>query len=421
MRSPRTNVVLMALALTVGTSVAALAAPRADRDRARLGDYFSEADLERARRYRGPRYALGFAALGVGLATVAALGLGPGARGLGRWSQSAAGGRWVLEALLLVAVVTLAGTLAELPLSLARNLYHDRAWGLSVQTLGGFLGDVAKGAGFQVGVAAVTALGFFGIVRGLPRAWPAVTALFAAGLTVFLVYVYPVIYEPLFNRFAPAEAGVRERVLGIAGRAGVEVGDVLVADASRRTRRQNAYVSGLGATKRVVLYDTLLEGSTPAEVDLIVAHELAHVAHRDVLKGTALLAGGAAGAALLIWGLLSSPGLRSWLGVAGAGDPRSIPFLAFVLAAASLLALPLQNWFSRSIEGSADRAAIEYTRNPDTAVAVEVNLARANLADLEPNGFIRWVFFTHPTVLERIQIALDWKVAHGPRTALSGG
>ena len=129
-------------------------------------------------------------------------------------------------------------------------------------------------------------------------------------LTVGLVYLLPVVYEPLFNRFTPVEGEVRDRVLAIAQRAGVRVDDVLVADASRRTTRQNAYVSGLGATKRVVLYDTLLAKSTPEEVDLVVAHELAHVAHRDVLKSTVIGSAGAALLVLLIWRLVSWEALR---------------------------------------------------------------------------------------------------------------
>jgi STE24 endopeptidase len=224
--------------------------------------------------------------------------------------------------------------------------------------------------------------------------------------------VLPVLYEPLFNKFTPVEPDVRQRVLSIAQRAGVKVGDVLVADASRRTTRQNAYVSGLGSTKRVVLYDTLLAQSSPKQVDLVVAHELGHVAHRDVMKGTAFGAAGAVLAVVLIWRLLEWGALREWLGITGAGDPRALPFLAFLLAALTLLSSPVLNAFSRHIEGAADRAAIEYTHDPDTAVEVEVSLARSNLSDLDPNPFIVWFFYTHPPTLERIETALDWKAAH---------
>ena len=407
MRVRRVRLLICAVVLgAVGFAGAALAAPSPERAKAKLTDYFSPSDIQRSRAYRGPRYALAFAGIAAGLACAAVLGLGRVTRWLGRRSAAATGGRWVLQALLLTAVITIAVSLVETPFGYARFL-QDRHWGLATQSSAGFFADSAKGAGFQLGIAAITALGFLGIVRALPRAWPAVAAAFAVVLTVVMIYILPVIYEPLFNKFTPVEPDVRARVLAIAAKAGVKVDDVLVADASRRTTRQNAYVSGLGATKRVVLYDTLLRSSTPQEVDLVVAHELGHVAHRDVLKGTVVASVGAALAVLIIWRLVSWTALRGWLGASGPGDPRLLPFLAFLLAAGSFVTLPLGNWYSRSIEAAADRAAIEYTNDPETAIKVEVNLARSNLSDLEPNGFIRWAFFTHPPTLERIQIALD--------------
>ena len=409
MTSHRRALLILTLVIASGSTPFAVAAtPRAPH--AKLSDYFTLLDIDRSKRYRGPVYAFAFTGLAAGLIAGAAMGLGRGNRWLGRWAGNVTG-RWALQALLLAAVVTLVTTATSLPFAYGRYL-HDRHWGLSTQSATVFFADSAKGTGFELVLTAVTALGFFAIVRALPRGWPAAAAGFAVALTILLVYVLPVIYEPLFNRFTPVQPDVRARVLALADRAGVKVGDVLVADASRRTTTQNAYVSGLGATKRVVLYDTLLERSSPRQVDLVVAHELGHVAHQDVLKGTILGAAGAVLAVLLIWRLLEWEALRAWLGIAGASDPRTLPFLAFVLAAASIVTLPIVNAYSRHIEAAADRAAVENTRDPDTAVQVEVSLARSNRSDLQPNAFVRTVFYTHPPALDRIQIALDWKAQH---------
>ena len=422
MRGRRLHLAIIAVLLAVSgiAAAAAFATPHAQGPGARLEDHFTRDEIERSRRYNGPRYALSFTAIAAGLLAGAALGLGPGLRRLGSWSASVSGGRWWVQALVLTGAVTVAIALVQLPFGIAR-FFHDRSHQLVTQPLSGYLGDAAKGLGFQLGIGAITALGFLGIVRALPRGWPAVAAGFAVALTVGLVYLLPVVYEPLFNRFTPVEGEVRDRVFAIAQRAGVRVDDVLVADASRRTTRQNAYVSGLGATKRVVLYDTLLARSTPQEIDLVVAHELAHVAHRDVLKSTVVGSAGAVLLVLLIWRLVSWEALRGWLDASVPGDPRWLPFLALVLAVTSFLTLPLQNWYSRNIEAAADRAAIEYTGDADTAISVEVNLARSNLADLRPNGFVRWAFFTHPPVLERIQIALDAKAKLKSQSAAAGG
>jgi STE24 endopeptidase len=407
----RRNKALLILSLVIvsGVTTATVAARQAPP--AKLGDYFTPADIDRSRRYRGPVYALAFGALAAAIVAGAAMGLGPGVRALGRWSSGLTGNRWALQALLLTAVVTIGVSLATLPFGYGRYL-HDRHWGLSTQSAIGYLSDWARGNGFEIVLGAVSALAFVGIVRALPRSWPAVAAGFGVVLTVLLVYVLPLIYEPLFNKFTPVAPDVRARVLAIADRAGVKVGDVLVADASKRTTRQNAYVSGLGSTKRVVLYDTLLQKSTAEQVDLVIAHELSHVKHRDILKGTALASAGAVLAVLFIWRLLASSVVLGWVGAAGPGDPRVLPFLAFVLAAGSLLTLPAMNTYSRRVEAAADRSAIEITQDPYTAIQVETSLARSNLSDLEPNPAIEAVFFTHPSTLERIQIALDWQAEH---------
>lgn len=397
---------LTTIALAVGAARTADTAPVAER--ARLRDHFTAEDISRAARYRGTRYAIEFAALA---ATVAALAIAAaGTRRLGPWAGGLSGDRRWLQALLVVGAVSVGLALIQLPFDLAR-FFHDRSFGLVTQRVSGLLVDIGKGLGFQGAVSAAAAVGFFALARALPRGWPLAAAAAAAALTVLLTFAWPLLYEPLFNRFTPVDAGTRARVLEIAGRAGVRVSDVLEVDASRRTTRLNAYVSGFGATKRVVLFDTLLARASPPEVDLVVAHELAHEAHHDVLRGTAVGAGGAMLAVLVIWGL-TGPAVASRVGFAGPSDPAAVPFLALLLAVSGILALPAENALSRRMEASADRAAIDYTHDPETAIAVEVRLARENVSDLDPNRFVRWALFSHPPALERIDIALRWRAAH---------
>jgi STE24 endopeptidase len=171
----------------------------------------------------------------------------------------------------------------------------------------------------------------------------------------------------------------------------------------------NAYVSGLGATKRVVLYDTLVEKLPTREVDLVVAHEIGHVAHNDVLKGALVGSAGVIAGVGVLWWLMGRRRLLGWIGARDHADPAVLPFIAFFLAVATLVTLPIANGISRHEEAAADHAALVATNDPKAAVRLEVDLAVHDIADLQPNGFIRWMFFTHPTALERIQAAVDFQ------------
>jgi STE24 endopeptidase len=245
-----------------------------------------------------------------------------------------------------------------------------------------------------------------------------VAAVAAVLLVLALAVAGPVLIEPLFNRFTPLEAGpLRARLLDLAETMGVPVRDVLVADASRRTTRVNAYVSGLGRTRRVVVYDTLLAASGgPAgpddEVALVAAHELAHVRHRDVLWGTIGAAALAALSVLAAVALFELDGVRAGLGIDGLGDPLAASGLLLLGAAGGLVVAPVASAISRWAEARADWVSLEVTRDPATAVAVERRLALENRADLRPNRLLLVMFASHPSTMARIAQAWLWAERH---------
>jgi STE24 endopeptidase len=202
----------------------------------------------------------------------------------------------------------------------------------------------------------------------------------------------------------------------LAERDGVPVDDVLVADASRRTTALNAYVSGLGATRRIVVYDTLLDDATPAEVQSVVAHELGHAKKNDVRWGTAL---GAIAAAAAVCGLAlavtHAPLLRR-AGVESFADPRSLALLLALVAVVTTLVGPVANLLSRRIEARADIHALDLTRDPESFVGLQRRLALSNLSDLEPNPVVYALFATHPSTTERIALARTWAQAEDVST-----
>jgi Zn-dependent protease with chaperone function len=368
------------------------------------GSVFTATQVRRGEEYSSGARLLGWLALATSLLVLGALGLtGAGRRLVGRLP-----GPWWCRVALAVVAVRLLVRVATLVFAI---LSHRRAvaHGLSDQSWAGFASDVVRNE--AVGAVAMV-LGLLVVIacaRRWPRAWPAV----AGGLLAALVFVgsfaYPVVVEPLFNHFTPLPDGaLRTAILALAADEGVHVDDVLVADASRRTTTLNAYVSGFGSTRRVVVYDTLVDGLPRDQALSVVAHELGHARHDDVLVGSSL---GAAGALLGV-GLLGlllgggDPRRRSRV-----ADPAAVPLLLVLVAVGSLLASPAENAVSRQIETRADVDALRATHDPEAFVAMQRQLALRSLADPTPPAWSQLWFGSHPTTLTRVAIARD------PRTS----
>lgn len=315
------------------------------------------------------------------------------------------GGNWIAQALLGGFVIVLVGELLALPLAAWRETVLRR-YGLSTQTWSTWMVDLMKGYAVAAVIGAITLLGFFGVARLAPRWWWIWVAAGAAALTVLFSFVFPVLVEPIFNKFTPMEPGVlREDLIAMADRDGVPVKDVLVADASRRTTALNAYVSGLGPTRRIVVFDTLLREAPPGEVKAVVAHELGHAKDKDVLTGTLIGALGAAAAVCAVYLVGSWSGLLRRAGVEAITDPRAVALLMALAAMAGLAAAPLQSFVSRRIEARADAHALALTEDPTTVETMERRLATTNLADVDPPKLEYVMFASHPSVVERIAAA----------------
>jgi STE24 endopeptidase len=286
---------------------------------------------------------------------------------------------------------------------------REREFGLSNQQLSGWLADRTKALAVEIVLAAAALGGLIALVHALPGAWPLVAAPVAAALVVFLSFVAPVVLEPIFNRFEPlADEELARGLRALAERACVPVQDVLVVDASRQTLKQSAYVSGLGRTCRVVVFDTLLDGADDREVKLVVAHELGHRRDGHVVKLTVGAAIAAAGAIIALWALLQLDALLDAVGASGPGDPRIVPFVMLAGFVLQLVLLPPATALSRRYERAADRASLELTGDLETFERTHVSLARTNLSDLDPPRVLYLATFTHPTAPERIAAGRAW-------------
>jgi STE24 endopeptidase len=377
----------------------------------RAAEVFSPAQIARAQSYASVQRHLGWASLALSTVLALVLGLTHG----GAWLARRCPGPWWVRALLVTLVLLLIGDLVTLPLALGIR-HRDVRFGLTDQSLGGWFQDQATSLLVSWVFVSVMVLLVLGTARRSPTRWPLWTAVAGALLTVLGSWVYPVVVEPLFNSFTSLPAGpLRTGVFRLAAIEHVPIHDVLVADASRRTTTLNAYVSGFGDTRRVVLYDNLVRDE-PRRVTLsVVAHELGHARNHDVVIGTALGAAGAAlGSGLL--GLLFS---RRWLldraGATDAGAPEVVALLLALAAVGSLVASPVQNTVSRAIEARADRSALEATHDYTAFTEVQKQLSLRSLSDPTPPALSQFWFGSHPTALQRIGIARALQRQDGQR------
>jgi STE24 endopeptidase len=279
-------------------------------------------------------------------------------------------------------------------------------YGISTQTWGAWAVDLAKSYAVGAVIGGLALLGFYTVARLAPRWWWAFGAAGAAALVVLLSFVLPVLVEPIFNKFTPmAQGPLRTELMSLAARDGVPVRDVLVADASRRTRAVNAYVSGFGPTRRIVVYDTMLTEATPAEVVSVAAHELGHAKRGDVVIGTIIGALGAAAAVIALYLLGSLGWLLRLAGTESMGEPRSIALLLALVTVAGLIGGPAQALVSRLIEARADAHALELTADPASFEAMQRRLGSVNLSDPDPPTWEHLMFASHPSTVERMAAA----------------
>jgi STE24 endopeptidase len=358
-----------------------------------LRTYFSDEEIERGRSFARPQRALGLARAGVEVAALSLVILHPPSVIARSWSRPLAGGAAV------GALLSIGLSAPPLPLA-AISRRRAIAAGLDTQSWAGWAGDLAKAGAIGTAFAAAAGAAVVGVTRRYPRYWwvPA-----AGGSVVFgalLAALAPVVLDPLFNTFTPLPEGeTRSDVLELAAAAGVKVGEVYSVDASRRTTAANAYVTGLGPTKRVVLYDTMLDRYSRDEVRLVVAHELAHVRHRDVPRSVAYVAIVAPALGLAVQRL-------SWALSPERGTPATLPALALAAAVASGLVGLAGNRLSRAVERRADQFALELAGAPEAFVSFERSIALQNLADLEPPRWVTRLLATHPPTAERIGAAV---------------
>jgi len=359
----------------------------------------SPAEDARARAYH--RRQLAFSVLGLVLAvtyllvlieTRAATHL---AEYVARWTTT-----WWLELGIVLLVLAGAYRLVTLPLHWLGGYWLPRRFGLLHQPFRRWLWDAVKAAliGGTLGLLAVLII--YALLRVTLWWWLWGAAIFLAGYAL-LALVAPIWLVPLFYRLTPLPDGeLLTRLLALARRVGVPVSGVFVVDQSRKSRTANAAVTGLGRTRRILLFDTLLDEFTAEEVEAVLAHELAHQLHGDIRRGLLVQ-----GALTLVTFWIADRALRlgaGWLGLDGPADIAGLPLFGLILMLVSLAALPVANGWSRRVEWQADRFALQTIPDPRAFIRSMERLATLNLAEREPHRLEELFLYSHPAIERRI-------------------
>jgi len=357
-------------------------------------DYFSAQQIEKAQDFRNGQLVLYVAQTAVQLAVLVIV-----ARRPPRWLLTARR-RQVLTGAAAAAGLSVATTVATLPLAvIARQRAKDV--GLVTQNWVGYAGDVLKSTGIGVVLAAAGGALLVFALKRFGRRWWAPAALVVVAFGIASTYLTPILLDPLFNKFTPLPPGqTRSTVFDLARRAGVDVKQVYEVDASRRTSGANAYVNGIGHTKRVVIYDNLLKKFTPEETKLVVAHELGHVHYDDVPHGLLYLA------IVAPFGMFAVARIGERVAPRGAPPAAAVPAVVLAIALMMPAITFLSNQLSRNVEQRADQFSLELTHEPKPFIDFQRQIALQNVSDPDPPGWSQFLLGTHPTTMQRIGLAL---------------
>jgi len=313
-----------------------------------------------------------------------------------------------------VAIFSVVLQIVSLPLAIGTGFLREKRYGFMNQDFGAWMGDRGKHFLVTLCVRLLLVMLLYVLIRRLGRGWWVPGAAVTIALTIVGVAVTPVFVDPLFNTFTPLEdRDLRRDILELAHSRGIPAEEVYQMDASRQSEHNNAYVTGLLGTQRIVLYDTLLKRFAPREIRAIMGHEMGHYVLRHVWKTVAFLV------PFILIGFLFVDRMARRLidshprwDIRRLEDPAALPLVVLLALLYTLLTGPAIAAYSRHQESAADRFGLELTRDPEAAASTFAKFGRYDLSEYEVHPLIETLLFSHPSVNNRIRKAQAWARAH---------
>jgi STE24 endopeptidase len=359
------------------------------------------ADHRKAADYTAAKVRLGLLEIGVDLVVLLALTLGGGLAWIDQVLRGWLGGGY-LQGLALFACVGLLGFFIGLPASLYRTFRIEARFGFNKLTWPLWFADLAKGAALTVLIGGPLLLAVLWLMDAMGRNWWFYVWLVWLATNLLVLFLYPTVIAPLFNKFTPLEdVSLKERIEALLARCGFASSGLFVMDGSKRSAHGNAYFTGFGRAKRIVFFDTLLEKLTPEEIEAVLAHELGHFKHRHVIKRIALSAVLSLAFLWLLGLLLDEPWFFAGLGVGAGSTALGLLLFSMVLPVFLFPLAPLTSGLSRRHEYEADAYAAQQTAAADLIAAL-VKLYRDNASTLTPDPLHSLFHDSHPPASQRI-------------------
>jgi STE24 endopeptidase len=320
------------------------------------------------------------------------------------WAPHAGPLHDITVVLLFVVILSVLHQAAGFPVAFYSGFLLERRYDLSNETFRGWLADQAKSFSIGLLLGGGAAELIYASMRGWPADWWLASGVVFIALIVVLTNLAPVLLLPLFYPVKPLDRDtLRSRLLALAERAGARVLGAYEWGLGAKTKKANAALAGLGSTRRILVSDTMLADYSDDEIEVVLAHELAHHVHGDIWKGivfeSLLVIGGFYAASLVLQLAAGRAGLR------GVADVAGLPLLLLTAGAVSLVMVPIAHAMSRRFECSADRFALDITRNPGAFISAMRRLGAQNLAEEQPSRLVKWLFYSHPPMRDRIRAA----------------
>ena len=311
---------------------------------------------------------------------------------------------FIVSGWLFFLLLIYAGEFISIPFSLYSTFKIENKYGFNTMTIKLWISDFVKSIIISTILMSLMIISGLWLIKWSPEYWWFWVWGFLFMFSIFMMYISPYVIEPLFNKFTPIEdESLKEKIVRLAEKAGIHASRILRIDASKRSKHTNAYFTGIGRTKRIVLYDTLLEGMSHDEILAVLAHEIGHWKKKHLLKMLVAFEALSLIALYISFKLIRSDFLLSLFAVDTNTIFAKFIILGFIAGILSLALEPIANFFSRRHERQADRVSYELTNDAESMVSALVKLSKENLSNLYPHPLYVALYYSHPPVVERIK------------------